>query len=287
MTRGAASSNASKSSTRTSSASRPARRCRSTPSSACCSRRRGRRSRTPALRCRRGVDASRRCLRRHVDSTSTKRACFAATTAIDFYMTTGSGRYAASGRLSHLSACDGPSMTIDTACSSSLVAVHLACQSLRAGESELAIAGGANVILEPQHHDRLLPVPHDGARRPLQVRRRASRRLRPQRRRRRRGAQALRDAVADGRPDPRQSFAAARSTTTATASGSFGTPSRAGQEDAAAQRRTATPVSIRRRSSTSRPTEPERGPATRWSSAPSARCSGRDGTRAAVASSAR
>lgn len=68
---------------------------------------------------------------------------------IDFYMTTGTGRYSASGRLSHFFGWHGPSVTIDCACSSSLVAVHLACQSLRAGESDLAVAGGANVLLEP------------------------------------------------------------------------------------------------------------------------------------------
>ena len=67
----------------------------------------------------------------------------------DFYMTTGSGRYSASGRLSYAFGLQGPSLTIDTACSSSLAAVHLACQSLWAGESQLALAGGANVILQP------------------------------------------------------------------------------------------------------------------------------------------
>ncbi len=68
---------------------------------------------------------------------------------IDFHMTTGSGRYTASGRLSNLLDLRGPSLTIDSACSSSLVAVHLACQSLRSGEISLAIVGGVNVILQP------------------------------------------------------------------------------------------------------------------------------------------
>jgi acyl transferase domain-containing protein/acyl carrier protein len=68
-------------------------------------------------------------------------------------MTTGSGRYTASGRLSHLLGLRGPSVTIDTACSSSLVAVHLACQSLWSGEAQLAVAAGVNVILQPHITD--------------------------------------------------------------------------------------------------------------------------------------
>jgi len=67
----------------------------------------------------------------------------------DFLMTTGSGRYATSGRVSFLLGLQGPSLTLDTACSSSLVAVHLAARSIRDGESELALAGGVNVILQP------------------------------------------------------------------------------------------------------------------------------------------
>lgn len=74
---------------------------------------------------------------------------FTESSRTDFHMTTGSGRYTASGRLSHLLGLRGPSVTVDTACSSSLVAVHLACQSLWSAEAGLAIAAGANVILQP------------------------------------------------------------------------------------------------------------------------------------------
>lgn len=56
----------------------------------------------------------------------------------------------AANRLSHILDLRGPSMAIDTACSSSLVALHLACQSLRTGESNLALVGGVSLILTPE-----------------------------------------------------------------------------------------------------------------------------------------
>lgn len=66
------------------------------------------------------------------------------------YYASGIGHSVASGRLSYVLGLRGPSMSIDTACSSSLMAVHQAVQSLRRGETNLAIAGGVNVILNPE-----------------------------------------------------------------------------------------------------------------------------------------
>jgi polyketide synthase PksN len=58
-------------------------------------------------------------------------------------------------RVSYFFNWHGPSIAIDTMCSSSLTAIHLACESLRRGESELAIGGGVNATLHP-HKDILL-----------------------------------------------------------------------------------------------------------------------------------
>nr|WP_042179964.1 type I polyketide synthase [Kibdelosporangium sp. MJ126-NF4]CEL14126.1 Malonyl CoA-acyl carrier protein transacylase [Kibdelosporangium sp. MJ126-NF4]CTQ88493.1 Malonyl CoA-acyl carrier protein transacylase (EC 2.3.1.39) [Kibdelosporangium sp. MJ126-NF4] len=66
---------------------------------------------------------------------------------IDAWSGTGAALSIAANRLSYVFDLRGPSIAVDTACSSSLVAVHQAIQSLRAGESEVALAGGANLLL--------------------------------------------------------------------------------------------------------------------------------------------
>nr|WP_167746812.1 type I polyketide synthase [Streptomyces autolyticus] len=67
----------------------------------------------------------------------------------DGYQLTGTLPSVLSGRLSYLFDFSGPAVTVDTACSASLVALHMACQSLRSGESTLALAGGATVLSGP------------------------------------------------------------------------------------------------------------------------------------------
>ncbi len=68
---------------------------------------------------------------------------------VDAWSGTGGALSIIANRLSYFFDLRGPSVTVDTACSSSLVAVHLACQSLRTGESNLAIAAGVNLLLSP------------------------------------------------------------------------------------------------------------------------------------------
>ncbi|WP_394839238.1 type I polyketide synthase [Pendulispora rubella] len=65
------------------------------------------------------------------------------------YVMAGASHALVANRLSYFLDLRGPSMALDTACSSSLTALHLACQSLLSGESDLAIAGGVNLVLSP------------------------------------------------------------------------------------------------------------------------------------------
>ncbi|TQV86003.1 SDR family NAD(P)-dependent oxidoreductase [Aliikangiella coralliicola] len=72
------------------------------------------------------------------------------------------GEYSVSGslasianRVSYVLNLHGPSMTLDTMCSSSLTAIHLACQDLKLGRTDLAIAGGVNVSIHPGKYQML------------------------------------------------------------------------------------------------------------------------------------
>ncbi|SHN35299.1 type I polyketide synthase [Rhizobacter sp. OV335] len=69
--------------------------------------------------------------------------------AIDARTLTGTVHSVLANRLSFLLDLRGPSISVDTACSSSLVAIHLACQSLRHGESDIALAGGVSLMVTP------------------------------------------------------------------------------------------------------------------------------------------
>lgn len=65
------------------------------------------------------------------------------------YSMTGLQRASLSNRISWMFDLRGPSFTVATACSSSLVALHLACQSLQSGETDMAIVGGCNLMINP------------------------------------------------------------------------------------------------------------------------------------------
>lgn len=68
------------------------------------------------------------------------------------YGVTGTGFSLASGRIAYALQVHGPALTVDTACSSGLASVHVACRSLHDGESDVALAGGANVVLDPRKY---------------------------------------------------------------------------------------------------------------------------------------
>jgi acyl transferase domain-containing protein/acyl carrier protein/surfactin synthase thioesterase subunit len=71
------------------------------------------------------------------------------TAELEAYLGTGAGGGLVAGRVSYTFGLQGPSVMLDTACSSSLVALHDACRSLRAGECDLALAGGVTVLSSP------------------------------------------------------------------------------------------------------------------------------------------
>jgi acyl transferase domain-containing protein/NADPH:quinone reductase-like Zn-dependent oxidoreductase/acyl carrier protein len=66
------------------------------------------------------------------------------------YVMTGNAHSVGAGRVSYLLGLHGPAVAVDTACSSGLLSVHLACQSLRTGETDLALAGAAMLQLGPE-----------------------------------------------------------------------------------------------------------------------------------------
>ncbi|MCZ4351947.1 SDR family NAD(P)-dependent oxidoreductase [Roseovarius aestuarii] len=67
----------------------------------------------------------------------------------DSYFLSGNALNFAAGRIAFTLGLEGPAVSVDTACSSSLTAVHLAAQALRAGDCDVAIAGGVNLVLSP------------------------------------------------------------------------------------------------------------------------------------------
>ena len=96
------------------------------------------------------IDGSRTGVYVGISSTEYQSRVLADKAAINAYSYLGTTHSATVGRLSYWLGLRGPNLAVDTACSSSLVAVHLACQGLRSGECELALAGGVNLLLDPE-----------------------------------------------------------------------------------------------------------------------------------------
>ena len=71
--------------------------------------------------------------------------------SIPKYQITGTGDAILANRISHLFDLSGPSVTMDTGCSGGMTAINQACQALRLGDADMALAGAANLILTPDH----------------------------------------------------------------------------------------------------------------------------------------
>jgi len=84
-----------------------------------------------------------------ISSTDYSLAQLQAYEDLNAYSATGNAHCIAANRLSYVFDWRGPSHALDSACSSSLVALHQACQSLRAGDCDLALTGGVNMLLIP------------------------------------------------------------------------------------------------------------------------------------------
>ncbi|MCB1921353.1 MAG: SDR family NAD(P)-dependent oxidoreductase, partial [Candidatus Competibacteraceae bacterium] len=91
-----------------------------------------------------------------VGITGTEYATLAAHGGPDAHAVGGQFLNVAAGRISHTLGLTGPSLAVDTACSSSAMAVHLACQALRSGECDTALAGGVNLMLMPETTEMLI-----------------------------------------------------------------------------------------------------------------------------------
>lgn len=69
---------------------------------------------------------------------------------IDSFSMVGTAPSTMAGRISYAFGLSGPNLAVDTACSSGLTAIHLACHALLTGECDVALAGAANVLIEPE-----------------------------------------------------------------------------------------------------------------------------------------